>query len=131
MNLAPADARAPFDYDSDPERFLLAVRLAERTASADLYARIAERLIGLAPVLDLGCGPGALAGALPLAATALVGLDRSPEMLRRNVACPTMPPWFDYLVARFFAREEAESAARRVEVPIEITKRGAVVYARR
>ncbi|MGQ0805644.1 MAG: class I SAM-dependent methyltransferase [Actinomycetota bacterium] len=230
--MAPADARAPFDYDSDPERFLLAARLAERTASTDLYAHIAERLTGLAPVLDLGCGPGALGGALPLAATALVGLDRSPEMLRRNplpmrvrgdatglpfssdvfgavvsinvlyhlsnprpaiaeaqrvlrpgglfaaattsrhdspelagvwqpepstfdsedapalvadvfgdvevdawdaplVRLPDRATVADYLMARFFPRKEAESAAQRVEVPIEITKRGAVVYARR
>lgn len=37
----------------------------------------------------------------------------------------------DYLVGRFMASEEAEAAAARVETPLDVTKRGVVVYARR
>jgi SAM-dependent methyltransferase len=37
----------------------------------------------------------------------------------------------DYLIARFVAPEAAVAAAERVATPVTITKRGAVVYARR
>jgi SAM-dependent methyltransferase len=65
------------DYDRDPERFRTGQRVTARYARADLYAEIAGRLRGCDPVLDLGCGEGALATAFPGA----IGLDRSPTML--------------------------------------------------
>jgi SAM-dependent methyltransferase len=37
----------------------------------------------------------------------------------------------DYLVARFVPAEEASAGARRVATPVTLTKRGAVIYARR
>jgi SAM-dependent methyltransferase len=48
-----------------------------RSARADLYAEVAARVRGHEPVLDVGCGEGALAHALP----GVIGLDRSPTML--------------------------------------------------
>ena len=37
----------------------------------------------------------------------------------------------DYLIARFVSPEEAEAAARRVPTPLAVTKRGAVIFARK
>ena len=37
----------------------------------------------------------------------------------------------DYLVARFVALEEAAAAADRVATPVAVTKRGALIHARR
>jgi len=65
------------DYDSDPERFRTGQRVTARYARADLYQEVAARVRGHDPVLDLGCGEGALAHALP----GVIGLDASPTML--------------------------------------------------
>jgi SAM-dependent methyltransferase len=65
------------DYDRDPERFRTGQRVTARYARADLYREVAARVRGLDPVLDLGCGEGALAEELP----GVIGLDRSPTML--------------------------------------------------
>lgn len=65
------------DYDRDPERFRTGQRVTARYAHADLYEEVAARVRGRDPVLDLGCGEGALVHALP----GVVGLDRSPTML--------------------------------------------------
>ena len=37
----------------------------------------------------------------------------------------------DYLIARFVVPEDAAAAAERVATPVAITKRGALIYARR
>lgn len=37
----------------------------------------------------------------------------------------------DYLIARFVPAEAAGAGARRVATPVTLTKRGAVLYARR
>lgn len=65
------------DYDRDPERFRTGQRVTARYARADLYAEIAGRVRGHDPILDVGCGEGALEKVLPGA----IGLDRSPTML--------------------------------------------------
>ncbi|HMG26189.1 MAG TPA: class I SAM-dependent methyltransferase [Acidimicrobiia bacterium] len=65
------------DYDRDPERFRTGQRVTARYARADLYAEIAGRLHDHDPILDVGCGEGALAAARP----GVIGLDRSPTML--------------------------------------------------
>jgi SAM-dependent methyltransferase len=65
------------DYDRDPERFRTGQRVTARYARADLYAEIAGRLRGHDPVLDLGCGEGALGAAR----AGVIGLDCSPTML--------------------------------------------------
>lgn len=65
------------DYDRDPERFRIGQRVTAQYARADLYAEIAGRLPGHDPILDVGCGEGALAAARP----GVIGLDRSPTML--------------------------------------------------
>jgi SAM-dependent methyltransferase len=65
------------DYDRDPQRFRTGQRVTARYARADLYQEVAARVRGHDPVLDLGCGEGALAHALP----GVIGLDRSPTML--------------------------------------------------
>jgi SAM-dependent methyltransferase len=51
--------------------------VTSRYARADLYAEVAARVRGHGPVLDVGCGEGALAYVLP----GVIGLDRSPTML--------------------------------------------------
>ena len=65
------------DYDSDPDRFRTGKRVTARYARADLYAEVAARLRGHEPILDVGCGEGALAAE----ALGVIGLDRSPTML--------------------------------------------------
>ncbi|MCP9978669.1 hypothetical protein LUX39_14835 [Actinomadura madurae] len=57
------------DYDSDPERFRLAARVTRKylIGARSLHDHIASKLLhsGASRVLDIGCGEGALAGALP------------------------------------------------------------------
>jgi SAM-dependent methyltransferase len=76
----------PFDYDRDPDRFRLASRVTSRhlTGTPSFYAHLADLLIRLDArrILDVGCGEGALAAALPATWRArLVGLDASATML--------------------------------------------------
>ncbi len=75
----------PDDYDRDPVRFLTGRRVVVSYGLAgDVHADVAERLRArrLLPVLDLGCGDGALARAVG-PGWQWVGLDRSLTMLRR------------------------------------------------
>jgi SAM-dependent methyltransferase len=77
-------SRSPIapDYDRDPGRFRLAREVQRRHALApDVHKRVAQRLLEerLSPVLDVGCGEGALARCLPDGAW--VGVDSSAEML--------------------------------------------------
>lgn len=78
----------PVDYDRDPERFRTGRRVVQAYGTGDVHQPVAARLAneGLVPVLDLGCGDGALAeamgGAAPgAAAIGWVGLDASATML--------------------------------------------------
>jgi SAM-dependent methyltransferase len=79
----PASA-LPLDYDRDPDRF----RTGRATAlqygpSTDVHEQIAERLIAerLRPVLDVGCGDGALGRPLIEAGVPWIGLDLSVTLL--------------------------------------------------
>lgn len=70
------------DYDTDPERFRTGRRVVQSYGLAgDVHGSVAARLRaeGLAPVLDLGCGDGALAEHLP--SPPWLGLDASLTML--------------------------------------------------
>lgn len=76
----------PRDYDVNPERFRLGVRITDRylTGAKGIYEHIA-RLLGRDAarlVADIGCGEGALTkGAAHLARTRIVGVDASTTML--------------------------------------------------
>jgi SAM-dependent methyltransferase len=72
------------DYDDNQERWLTNVRVRQKYTAADVYEPGAERIVAenLEPVLDVGCGDGALPRALP-PGWPWVGLDRSPTMLAR------------------------------------------------
>jgi SAM-dependent methyltransferase len=70
-----------------PRRFRSAAQhyLAGRPAYAPRLIRYVAKFTGLAPhhrVLDLGCGPGMLAGAFAPLAGEVVAMDPEPEMLR-------------------------------------------------
>ena len=59
--------------------------LAGRPAYAPRLIRHVARFTGVAPehrILDLGCGPGMLAGAFALAGAEVLAMDPEPEMLR-------------------------------------------------
>lgn len=67
----------PPDYGERPERFLVGREVVRRFGRAgDVHVPVADRLVaeGLAPVLDVGCGDGALLEALP-AGWPWIGLD--------------------------------------------------------
>jgi SAM-dependent methyltransferase len=124
----------PLDYDLDPDRF----RTGRSTAlqygvSTDVHEPIAARLIaeGLRPVLDVGCGDGALGRPLLQAGVAWIGLDLSATLLRdaprRTVrADATALPFPDetfgavtalYMLYHLAAPEQAIAEARRVLRP--------------
>lgn len=70
-----------------PHRFRTAARhyLAGRPGYAPRLIELVTRLVGLGPdhrVLDLGCGPGMLAGAFAPLAGEVLAVDPEPEMLR-------------------------------------------------
>lgn len=75
----------PFDYDDNPDRFRTGRRTAlQYSNSGDVHEPIAARLAaeGLSPVLDVGCGDGALGRPLLQAGVSWVGLDFSATLLR-------------------------------------------------
>jgi trans-aconitate methyltransferase len=70
-----------------PHRFRTAARhyLAGRPPYAPRLIRLVAELVGLSgrdSMLDLGCGPGLLAGAFAPRVAAVVAIDPEPEMLR-------------------------------------------------
>jgi len=81
----------PPDYDVDPERFRTGRRAVQRYATAgDVHEVVAARLAveGLAPVLDMGCGDGALAELVD--GRGWIGIDASRTLLStcpRPTAC--------------------------------------------
>ena len=75
----------PLDYDHDPDRFRTGRDTALKYSdSGDVHEPIALRLIaeGLRPVLDVGCGDGALGRPLQRAGMPWIGLDLSATLLR-------------------------------------------------
>ena len=75
----------PRDYDTDPERYRLGMRLtaAHCTPGVNLQARIVEHLlaVGVTTVLDAGCGDGALAVAAAACPLRVIGLDAAVPMV--------------------------------------------------
>jgi SAM-dependent methyltransferase len=72
----------PRDYDTDPERYRLGMRVtaAHLAPGVNLQTRIIEHLlaVGVTTVLDAGCGDGALAAAA--APLRVIGLDAAVPM---------------------------------------------------
>jgi len=76
----------PPDHDVDPERFRAGREVVERYGTAgDVHEIVARRVAGehLHPVLDVGCGDGALAEHVD--PPSWIGLDASASLL---AACP-------------------------------------------
>jgi SAM-dependent methyltransferase len=75
----------PRDYDADPERYRLGMRVtaAHCAPGVDLQARIVEHLVaaGAITVLDAGCGDGALAVAAAASPLRVIGLDAAVPMV--------------------------------------------------
>jgi SAM-dependent methyltransferase len=75
----------PRDYDSDPGRYRLGMRLTARHCApgVNLQARIIEHLVavGAATALDAGCADGALAEATAGRPLRVIGLDAAAPMV--------------------------------------------------
>lgn len=71
------------DYDSNPDRFRTGRSVSLRFGPGDLHPQVAGRVRreGLIPLLDAGCGEGALGRALGGGPGSWVGLDLSATML--------------------------------------------------
>ena len=113
----------PSDYDQNPGRVRLARSVLHRHAVAgDVHELVARRFIaeGFARVLDVGCGEGELARYLPDGTW--VGLDNSQTMLARAVR--------DYLIGKQVTPDRAQAVAA-TEPPLSVTKRGALLFARK
>lgn len=141
----------PRDYDADPGRYRLGMRLTARHCApgVNLQARILEHLgaAHAATALDAGCADGALAEAAAGRALRVIGLDAAAPMvaaarahgpvLRGDVtALPVADASVDAdLRVRFVPPEEArriaDAVARRGPLPLPVTKRGALLLARR
>ena len=112
------------DYDQNPGRVRLARSVLHRHAVAgDVHELVARRFIaeGFARVLYVGCGEGELARYLPDGTW--VGLDNSQTMLARAVR--------DYLIGKQVAPDRAQAVAAATEPPLSVTKRGALLFARK
>ena len=114
----------PSDYDQNPGRVRLARSVLHRHAVAgDVHELVARRFVaeGFARVLYVGCGEGELARYLPDGTW--VGLDNSQTMLARAVC--------DYLIGKQVAPDRAQAVAAATEPPLSVTKRGALLFARK
>jgi trans-aconitate methyltransferase len=112
------------DYDQNPGRVRLTRSVLHRHAVAgDVHELVARRFVaeGFARVLYVGCGEGELARYLPDGTW--VGLDNSQTMLARAVR--------DYLIGKQVAPDRAQAVAAATEPPLSVTKRGALLFARK
>jgi SAM-dependent methyltransferase len=130
----PAAQPVPFDYDHDPDRFRTGRQTALKYSTAgDVHGPIAARLVAerLRPVLDVGCGDGALGRPLLAAGLSWIGLDFSRTLLRDAPrpavrADATRLPFPDgkfgavtalYMLYHLAAPEQAVAEAHRVLRP--------------
>ena len=112
------------DYDQNPGRVRLARSVLRRHAvTGDVHELVARHFVaeGFARVLYVGCGEGELARYLPDGTW--VGLDNSQTMLARAVR--------DYLIGKQVAPDRAQAVAAATEPPLSVTKRGALLFARK
>jgi 2-polyprenyl-3-methyl-5-hydroxy-6-metoxy-1,4-benzoquinol methylase len=76
----------PRDYDANPGRFRLGVRVTDRylTGAEGIYAHIAGMLgrAGAHLIADIGCGEGVLTAAARTPQLQVVGIDTSPPCWR-------------------------------------------------
>ena len=79
----PAARPAPVDYDTDPGRWQTFGALTQHRFGEDIHGDVAGRIAaeGAAPVLDVGCGRGALLQPLRDLGVPAIGFDASPTML--------------------------------------------------
>jgi SAM-dependent methyltransferase len=126
----------PCDYDTRPGRMRLAREvLRDHAAVADVHARVAARLAGewQLPVLDVGCGEGALASHLP--AWAWRGIDSSPTMIAGAPAgarvgdARSLPFADDYFgsVALLYVLYHLEDPAAAIREARRVTRGGGLV----
>lgn len=87
--------RASYDTLASAYVEHLAGELAGKPLDRHLLNRFAEELRGRGRVLDLGCGPGHIAGYLRGQGAAVFGIDLSPEMIREARA---LNPGIDFSV---------------------------------
>jgi SAM-dependent methyltransferase len=134
MDSMPRRQAVPYDYDHDPDRFRTGRQASlEYGVAGDVHEPIAARVVaeGLRPVLDVGCGDGALGRPLLQAGVPWVGLDLSPTLLKDAPrpavrASATVLPFRDeafgavtalYVLYHLAAPEQAIAEAHRVLRP--------------
>ncbi|MDT5026619.1 MAG: hypothetical protein QOE61_3045 [Micromonosporaceae bacterium] len=156
--IEPVGATAlPGDYDSDPARFA-ANQLATRRVLAgdDVHPDVAQRLAAenCQIVIDIGGGNGTLARLLTTYGVNSVAVDRAghvaqaPRPAIRADACQLPFPnntfdgaaalWMLYrealtlfLRGRGLSEQHAHTAARQLDTPMTITKRGMIGWAKK
>ncbi|WP_168211379.1 class I SAM-dependent methyltransferase [Actinosynnema sp. ALI-1.44] len=74
----------PFDYDTNPDRYLIGSRLTKAYSQANLYVWVATLLERADLVLDVGCAEGVLREAMP--GRRVIGLDMAMAFLRNHPA---------------------------------------------
>jgi SAM-dependent methyltransferase len=77
---------APFDYETNPQRYRLGMRVAGAHAASSLYEWVAQllRALDVDTVLDVGCADGVLRRAHAPRGPRLVGLDASAALLNHH-----------------------------------------------